>query len=114
MAMNNCQLKGVKVDENKNYITKKYISGTNIHILAKEFNVGTDTLCRRLKKWGVKIKKGDFKKKKTAVRQHWKRNFSKKFLEARAIRTQKYGDKVTHIKIKGKPHDERLIHNILI
>ena len=50
MAMNDTQLKGVKLDKNKNYIINKYVSGTEIHILAREFNVAIDTLCRRLKK----------------------------------------------------------------
>lgn len=61
--MNGIQLRGVGVDKNKESIIKRYNAGVEIHILAGEFNIKVNTLCRRLKKWGAKIRKGDYRKK---------------------------------------------------
>ena len=63
MAMNSMQLKGVMVDKNKDIIIKKYVAGIEIYTLANEHNVGIDMLLRRLKEWGIKIRKGDFRHK---------------------------------------------------
>lgn len=112
MAMNSTQLKGVEVDKNKEQIIEKYVSGVKIHTLAGEFNITTDTLCRRLKKWGIKLRIGDFRKK-IHERKHWKRKFSKELLATRKALTEKFDNQVTYVEIKDNPQERRLISNIL-
>ncbi len=112
MAMNSTQLKGIKLDKNRSYIINKYVSGIEIHILAGEFNVAVDTLCRRLKKWGIKPRKGDFKKKQRIIK-YSKRRFSPEFLANRKRNTEINNDKIQNIRTINNASDHRLVRNIL-
>lgn len=112
MAMNSTQLKGVVLDKDKDIIIEKYNKGIKIHILADKYNVGVDTLCRRLRSWGVKVRKGDYYRKKVA-KKHWYRKFSKEFLANRAEITRMNGSKIKYIKDVNISHDNRMIRNIL-
>ena len=112
MAMNSTQYKGVKVDEKKNYIIEKYVSGIKIYILAEEFNIAVDTLCRKLKKWGIKIRKGDFKKK-ARERGHFRRKFSPELQAKMRKNTQVNNNYIVYCKFVNTTRDQRLIRNII-
>ena len=112
---------GAKVRSQKDRIIKMY-EEENIRILdiAEKYHITESTLYKYFAKWGVTVIRGKtaYKKrygtkKKFKKWNHWKRNFSKKFLEARAARTKKYGNKITYIKTKDDPHDKKLVNNIL-
>ena len=112
MKMNSIQLRGVGVDKNKESIIKKYNAGIEIYILAGKFNIRVNTLCRRLKKWGAKIRKGDYRKK---AKKNY--NLCRKFspeLQAKMKENTRINNK--HIKFfntveTGK--DKFLVRNIL-
>ena len=112
MVMNNIQLKGVKIDKDKEEIIQKYNNGTEIHILADKYNVGVDTIARRLRTWGMKVNKGDYRRKKK-TRKHWYRKFSKKFLANRAEITKMNYGKIKYIKDVDISHGINMIRNIL-
>jgi len=112
MAMNSLQYKGVMVNKNKDDIIKKYKSGTEIVILASENNVSTDMLLRRLKTWGIKIRKGDFRKK-PKQKGHWYRRFSKGLLIRQAENTRINNDRIKYVNGINKMRDQRLVRNIL-
>ena len=112
MAMNSTQLRGVTLDKNKKYIIKKYKKGTDISILASEFDVGVDTICRRLRTWGEKVRKGDYHKKIKNVK-HWRRKFSKEFITNRMAITKKNNVNIKFVKTVNNTSDTRLIKNIL-
>lgn len=113
MAMNGTQLKGVTVDQNKSKIIKSYKGGIKIHILADEYNIEIDTLCRRLKKWGVKLRKGDFKKK-SQERIHFRRKFSPELQAKMRENTRVNNDYIKHCEFKHRSLDQRLIARILL
>jgi hypothetical protein len=105
MAMSSTQLKGVKVDKGRKSIIKKYKIGIGIQIIAAEYNIAVDTLCRRLKKWGVKIKKGDFKRKANQKQEHFRMKISPELLAQRSINQKVNNEKIHFIKgvdISGK------------
>ena len=112
MAMNSTQLRGVTLDKNKKYIIKKYKKGIDISILASEFDVGVDTICRRLRTWGEKVRKGDYHKKIKNVK-HWRRKFSKEFIINRMAITKKNNVNIKFVKTVNNTSDTRLIKNIL-
>ena len=110
----------VKIRSQKDKIIKRQKEGERILVIAEDYHVTESTLYKYFRRWGIEIircknyGKREWPKKSRFKRlNHWKRDFSKKFLEARAARTKKYGDKVTYIKTKDNPHDKRLINNIL-
>lgn len=112
MAMNSTQLKGVMVNKDKDVIIKKYKALTNIYALASEYDVCVDMLLRRLKKWGIKIKKGDFRKK-PKKKGHWYRRFSEGFLTHRAENTKVNNNRIKYSNSKNKMNDRKLVGNIL-
>ena len=112
MAMNSTQLKGVVLDQDKDIIIEKYNKGVEIHILADKYEVGVDTIARRLRDWGIKVKKGDYYRKKI-IKKHWYRKFSKEFLAHRAEITKMNGNKIKYIKDINLSHDQRMIKNVL-
>ena len=106
------QYKGIIVDRNKKDIIEKYNRGVKINILADRYDVGVDTLCRRLRFWGIKVRKGDYHRKRT-TRKHWYRKFSKEFIKNRALLTKKYGNLIRYSKGMNKTSDQKLVRNIL-
>ena len=112
MAMNSLQLKGILVDKDKDSIIKRYKRGVLINIIAGKYNVGVDTIARRLRSWGVKVRKGDYHRDKTA-HKHWYRKFSKNFIKNRAALSKRYGDKIRYPRDINRTSDQRLIRNIL-
>ena len=112
MAMNSTQFKGVIVDRNKKDIIEKYNRGIKINILADKYNVGVDTLCRRLRSWGVKVRKGDYRRK-IKTKKHWYRKFSKEFLANRVEITKMNNDRIKCSSGVNKTSDQKLIRNIL-
>ena len=112
MAMNSTQLKGVVLDRDKDIIIGKYNKGMKIHILANKYDIGVDTIARRLRRWGIKVRKGDYHRK-VKIRKHWYRKFSKEFLAHRAEMTKMNGSKIKYIRDVNISHDQRMIRNIL-
>lgn len=112
MAMNNTQLKGIKIDKDKEEIIQKYNNGTKIHILADKYNVGVNTIARRLRSWGMKVKKGDYRRK-AKIRKHWHRKFSKAFLANREEITRMNHGKIKYIKDVDISHGNNMVRNIL-
>ena len=112
MAMNCTQLKGVIVDRGKNKIIKRYKNGILINTIARDYNVEIDTICRRLKKWGVKLRKGDFKRKPKFVK-HFKRVFSPGLKARMAENTRINNIHIRHCEFVHITEDQKLISNIL-
>ena len=112
MAMNSTQLKGIIVDHDKDVIIEKYNRGVEVHILADKYDVGVDTICRRLKFWRVKVRKGDYRRK-IKVRKHWKRKYSEEFRLHRVENTNINNDKIRYSISINKMSDQKLIMNII-
>ena len=53
---------GAKILQDKEKIIARYKTDDDILNIAYDYNVKGDTLCHRLKAWGLKIKKGDYQK----------------------------------------------------
>jgi len=112
MKLNRIQLKGVEMDKNKESIIKRYNAGVEIQMLAGELNVKPDTLCRRLKKWGVKIRRGDYKKKAITNRYLY-RKFSPE-LQAKIRENTRINNKyIKFFNTVKTGNDKFLVRNIL-
>jgi len=112
MAMNSTQLKGVMVDKNKDDIIEKYVAETEIHTLASEHDVGIDMLLKRLKKWGIKIRKGDFRHK-PKKKGHYRRKFSPELQAKMRENTRINNRYCKYCEFVNKTYDQRLVRNIL-
>ena len=89
-----CTLKGIKINEDKDSIIDRYNYGVGIHALADDYDIKIDTMCRRLKMWGVKIKRGDYKRRRE-VPKPFKMKKSSELLSQIAVNTM-----INNLKIK--------------
>lgn len=110
--MNSTQSKGVVIDRDKGKIIKRYKDGIKIHILAGEYNIKVDTLRRRFKKWGVKIRKGEYKRR-IQKKEHPKRKFSLELQVKMRENTRINNKHGKHCEFVNKTLDQKLVSNIL-
>ena len=54
---------GARIQSDKVKIIEMYESGVDITEIADKYNLKVNTLCQRLRRWGVKIRGGDWHKK---------------------------------------------------
>ena len=105
-------MRGFRVDKNKENIIKRYNAGVEIQILAGEFDLKVNTLCRRLRKWGVKIRRGDYRKK-AEKNCHLCRKFSPE-LQAKMKENTRINDKYIKVfETVETGNDKFLVRNIL-
>ena len=111
---------GLKIRSQKDRIIKMQKEGIRILDIAKMYHVTESTMYKYLIRWGIRImrsskyEKREFEdKQKPTRRKHWKRKFSKEFLDNRATITKANGDKIKCIKMVNDTRDTRLIRNIL-
>lgn len=110
MKISDTQPKSAEADKNKESLIKRYNAGVGIQILAGELDVKPDTLCRRLKKWGVKIRRGDYKKK--AITKQY-RKFSPE-LQAKIRENTRINNRyVKFFNTVEAGNDKSLVRNIL-
>jgi len=107
------KLIGARIQTDKVKIIETYKSGVDILELADQCNVCVNTMCHKLHIWGVKIRDGDWHKKKYIPKQ----KFSPELLAQRAINTRINDDPkkgIQYVKFgKATRRDQYLIHNII-
>jgi len=104
---------GAKIQADKNKIIEMYTGGVSIGRLAIDYDVKVDTICRRLRKWGIKIKSNDWHKKEKGKRPEQK--FSLELLakmkeNSRINNDPKKG--IQYVKFVRTTADQYLISNI--
>ena len=78
---------GDRIKANKDKIIEMYsYFGMDILDLAEEYNILPGTMCIKLYAWGIKIRSGDWHKKREVIKQKMK--VSKELLEMRAYNTK--------------------------
>ena len=77
---------GAIIKRDKSIIIDLYKSDKDILDLADEYNVLPETMCNKLHHWGVKIRSGDYHRKREVIKQKMK--ISKELLEMRAYNTK--------------------------
>ena len=111
---------GAKVRSQKDRIIKMQKEGMRILDIAKIYHVTESTMYKYFSRWGIQVmrsskyEKREFKdKQKFKKRKHWKRKFSKEFLDNRAVITKANGSKIKYINTVNDARDAKLIRNIL-
>ena len=112
MAMNCTQLKGVVVDRDKDKIIERYKKGVLISIIASKYNVGVDTVARRLRSWGIKVRKGDYHRKVKSIK-YYKRIFSPGLRVKMAENSRINNMFIKSCKFEHATEDQRLVSNII-
>jgi len=78
---------GERIKADKNKIIEMYdYYEEDILDLAEEYNVLPMTMCNKLHHWGVKIRSGDYQRKREVIKQKMK--ISKELLAMRAYNTK--------------------------
>ena len=95
-------------------IIEMYKSGVDILELADEYNIMVNTLCQKLRKWGIKIRSGDWWKESKKYKQ-LKQKFSPELLarmkeNSRINNNPKKG--IQYVKFVRTTADQYLISNI--
>ena len=108
------QIIGARIQADRAMIIKMYADGVSIAKLADDYDVKVDTMCRRLRQWGEKIKSNDWHKRDK--RQRAKQQFSKELLVQRAVNTRINNDPkkgIQYVKFVRTTEDQRLVANII-
>ena len=91
-------------------IIAMYENGVDITEIAAEYNAKVNTICRRLRKWGIKIKDGDWYKK---GKYQLRREFSPKLLAKMKENSRINNEKIQYIEFVKTTRDQELVHNII-
>jgi len=106
---------GARIQADKAIIIEMYANDISISNIAVDYDVKVDTICRRLRKWGVKIKSNDWHKKEKSKRIEQK--FSPELLAKMKENSRINNDKkkgIQYVKFgKATRRDQYLIHNII-
>ena len=103
---------GERIKADKDKIIEMYKSDKDILDITEEYNVSPCTLCKKLKDWGVKVRKGDWKREKK-VYKHEKVKVSKGILDMRAYNTKVNNGKIKYINFVNTTEEQRLVENII-
>ena len=112
MAMNSTQFKGVLVDQDKDEIIERYKRRVLINIIASKYDVGVDTIAKRLRSWGIKVRKGDYHRKLKSIK-YYKRIFSPELRVKMAENSRINNMFIKSCKFEHTTEDQRLVSNIL-
>jgi len=104
-------LTNVKIKDDKDRIIKMYEDNVGILNIAKEYGVVETTICRRLKKWGIQVKRKAYyrrnKKKKS------KREFSPELIAKIKENTRINNKYIKFYNTVETGKDKFLVRNIL-
>jgi len=104
-----------KIEKEKEEIIRMYQTGTRIAEIAEKYGVVDTTIHRRLHKWGIPIKRGNYRPRVSKYNMK-KNKYSPELLKQRAINTAINDDPVKgiqYIKYKNTTEDQILITNII-
>jgi len=101
---------GAKVKADQVNIITAYEGGAAIEELADEYNIRINTLCRKLRGWGVKVRKGDYKEK---VLVYHKRKFSQELLAKMKENTKINDERIQYVNFVRTTEDQYLVSNII-
>lgn len=102
---------GARIQADKTKIIEAYKNNVSIGKLAGDYDVMVDTMCRRLRNWGIKIKKHDWHKKEKSKKASTQ--FSSE-LRARMKENSRINNKrIQYVNFKGTTADQYLVHNII-
>ena len=108
---------GARIRADKEKIIEQYINGVDILILAKRYNVLSNTLCARMRKWGIKARRGDYKASDILKeKKSGKAKVSPELLEKRRINTLINNDRIKgikYIKFTNTTEDQKLVDSII-
>ena len=105
---------GARIQADRSTIIAMYADGVPIAKLASDYDVKVDTLCRRLRQWGEKIKRNDWHKKVKG--ESSKRKFSPELLAKREVNTRTNNDPkkgIQYVNFTNTTEDQRLVANII-
>ena len=104
---------GARIQSDKVKIIEMYESGVDITEIADKYNLKVNTLCQRLRRWGVKIRGGDWHKKE---KYQLIQKFSPELLAKMKINTEINNDPkkgIQYVKFVRTTADQYLISNII-
>jgi len=102
---------GAKVKADQVNIITAYEGGADIAELADEYNIRINTLCRKLRGWGVKVRRGDYKEKNVYV--PYKRKFSPELLAKMKENTRINNERIQYVSFVRTTEDQDLVSNII-
>ena len=103
---------GARIQSDKAKIIEMYKSGIDILELADGCNVCVNTMCHRLHIWGVKIRDGDWHKKKYIPKQKFSPELMAKMKENSRINNDKKKG-IQYVKFVRTTADQYLVSNII-
>ena len=105
------------IDDNRENIIEKYKQDMQISEIAELYGVSRSIIYLRLVKWGVSIHKYKGarrrKEERVAVREHYKREFSKALLAKMKENTRINDERIVYVKFEHSTADQKLVDNIL-
>ena len=102
---------GARIQADRAIIILMYASGVPIAKLASNYDVKVDTLCRRLRQWGEKIKSNDWHKKVKGKSP--KQKFSPGLLARMKENTRVNNERIQYVSFTHTTEDQRLVANII-
>ena len=107
------KLIGARIKREKDLIIEIYQSGEKcLAEIADEYNVVETTLYRQLHKWGIPIKRSNYKTRINKYNMK-ERKFSPELLEKIKENTQINNAKIKYVNFERSTEDQKLIDNIL-
>ena len=102
---------GARIEADKDIIIDMYGDGISISTLASDYDVKVDTICRRLRQWGEKIKSNDWHKKEKGKRSEHK--YSKELLAKMKENSRINNGRIQYVNFVNTTEDQRLVANII-
>ena len=105
------QIIGARIQADRAMIIEMYAGGVPIAKLADDYDVKVDTMCRRLRQWGEKIKSNDWHKKEK--HQRAKQKFSAELLARMKENSRINNGRIQYVSFVNTTEDQRLVANII-
>jgi len=106
---------GARLLSDQEKIIEMYKGEVGISDIADEYNIMASTLRIKLRKWGVKVRRGDYKakKKEEQVFVHFKHRISPELLAKIEENTRINDDKIQYVSFLRGTEDQYLVSNII-
>jgi len=107
------RLVGARIKKEKDIIIKMYQSGEKcIAEIAGEYGVAESNIHRKLRKWGIPVKRGNYKSRVSKYDMK-ERKFSPELMAKIKENTLINNAKIKHVKFERSTEDQKLVDNIL-
>ena len=106
-------LNNLKFEAEKERIIKMYEDNVGILNIAKEYGVVETTICRRLKKWGIQVKRKAYYRRRKNKENKPKGKFSPELLAKMKENTRINNQHIKFYNTIDTSKDKSLVRNIL-